>query len=385
MRVSEAVKLMSKSYLNRIVDSFTKDFTKESEAQSQDIIVKNVNELADQKRIKNLIQIYEESYDKQILQSYVLEALLEQPEYIAEESVIINTVQEVEKAILKESQSENCFQFTDSHDLDILRTVLDVAIDDSILSKEELRLIRHLRQRLGLSEKDQFLLLAQLNHYPREGNKIHTSSDCRDILLNLQKKGVVFYCNHLENGPAYVIPVELIPGVRSAIGFELTETAHSLLLNNLQVNQLSTVLDGCGVTKSGTKEDLIQRIINIDIQPSQVLNFLSNNELYALCKKLPGTAVSGLKEDRIERIIDYYDNLVIKPSSESTDEGEFYYDYLKELAIRDRKNLLTYKVIKKDKEMEKAFEIGTKYLFTKKLKLTLEELSGNDIPDGCIP
>lgn len=31
MKVSEAIKFMSKIYLNRVVDSFTKDFSRQSE------------------------------------------------------------------------------------------------------------------------------------------------------------------------------------------------------------------------------------------------------------------------------------------------------------------------------------------------------------------
>lgn len=59
MKVSEAVKLMSKSYLNRIVDSFAKDFSKQNESQARETIIKNVTELADTERIETLLQTYD--------------------------------------------------------------------------------------------------------------------------------------------------------------------------------------------------------------------------------------------------------------------------------------------------------------------------------------
>ncbi len=56
MKVADAIKQMSKLPLQRIVDSFTKDFPKPDEDQARDIILRNVEELTDGKRITTVLQ-----------------------------------------------------------------------------------------------------------------------------------------------------------------------------------------------------------------------------------------------------------------------------------------------------------------------------------------
>jgi len=385
MKVSEAVKLMSKSYLNRIVDSFAKDFSKQNESQARETIIKNVTELADTERIETLLRTYDAIYDQQILRSYLLEAFLEQPDYRATEDDLISMVQKREQRILQEIKSDDCFQYSDKNALEILKTVLKVAIEDSHLSGDELRLIYHLRKKLQLSRREQFMLLAQLNYYPKSNNNLHSPSDFNSALLDLQKLGVVFYCNQYNSGACYVIPEELVPGVKSAIGFQLSTAAYKILLQKLHGGQLQHILEAHGVKKSGVKHELIERVIAADIPPSDGLDTLSDQELYELCRTLPGANVSGIKEEKISRVIDYFDELVVKELPEDTDPGELYYDYLVELANRDRKNLLANNVISKDKEMDRSFELGTQYLLTQKLGCELEEIGGTNKPDGCIP
>jgi hypothetical protein len=69
---------------------------------------------------------------------------------------------------------------------------------------------------------------------------------------------------------------------------------------------------------------------------------------------------------------------------EADDSREKFYEYYVELATRDRENLLSNKVIKKDKDMDLAFEEGTRYLFEKKLGLSLESMPGCEHADGLL-
>ena len=375
---------MSKSYLNRIVDSFAKDFSKQNEEQARETITKNVKELADTGRIHNLLRQSDTLYNQQILRQYILETLLEQPNTSAAEQTIISHVQNREQEILKEAASEDCFQYASEPDLDVLKTVLEVAIEDSYLSGEELKLIRHLREKLNLNVKDKYLLLAQLNHYPKEGNVIHSPSEFNTALLELQKLGVVFYCNQHQNEPMFVIPDEIISGVKAAIHFELSKPAYRLLLEKLQVSQLRRILENEEIKKSGTKGDIIQRILDSEIQPSQALGILSDQELYELCNNLPGAIVSGSKHEKIDRVINYFDELTIKESSDKSNKDEKYYGYLVELAKRDHKNLINNNVIKKERDIERAFERGTTYLFSEKLGLDVENMEGSEHADGSV-
>src|SRR5690606_6528367 len=137
----------------------------------------------------------------------------------AREEDLIEEVRLLEKQVLREAADPDALKYSNSKSVEILRAVLEVALDDERLSNEELSLIRRLREKLGLHEKTKRILLARLDHFPRKGNQVHSPSDFRDVLIDLQRRGVVFYCNRLENG-CYVVPEEIVDGVKSALRIE---------------------------------------------------------------------------------------------------------------------------------------------------------------------
>ena len=122
----------------------------------------------------------------------------------------------------------------------------------------------------------------------------------------------------------------------------------------MTTNRLKAILESSGLPTSGTKDERIRRIIASGMKPSECLDDLSNDELYQLCKGLPGAKVSGTKQQRAERVIEYFASLVTKDVSHEASPGEVYYEYLVELAHRDRENLLANKVIKKTDSQERV-------------------------------
>ncbi len=380
MKAEEAVQLMTKSYLHRVIDSFTKDLPKGDEEKSRNLILKNLDELTDPDRISTVLG-FEGIYSDQILLRGILEALVNAPGYVLSEDAIVEAVVEDQLTIIANAQQPDCLRYESATAVDVFKAVLEVALDDDELSSSELRLIHKLREKVGLSERAKKLILAQMNNYPRTGNSVHSHSDFKDALIDLQRRGVVMYCNKLDGG-VYVVPEEMVAAIRRALDIELSIAAWSQLLDSLGGSHLSTILEQTGLPKSGTKEQKRDRIIAVGTQPTAALSILSSQDLYEVCSSLPGAKVSGTKMERLDRIIDYFANLVRKEISSEATPGERYYQYYSELAARDRESLLTNKVIKKDIEMERAFEEGTRYLFTERLGLLLLEFSGNDHPDG---
>lgn len=374
---------MTKWYLQRVIDSFTKDFPKPDAERAREIILENAEELTDPERIRQQLRFRDASYSHRILYRYVLEVLLNDHDHTASEEEIVTAVLEAEEAVLSEAEEGESLQYEDEHGVDILRTVLSVAVEDEQISEDEQRLIEKLRIRLGLQSKTSEILLAQLDHFPQAGNKVHTPSDTGDALKELQRRGVLFYCNRLEGG-LFLIPNEIVPGVKDALGFELGAEAWRKLLDHLKYGQLQTVLEAKGLPKSGRKAQLIERVVQAGVQPSEALDELRSEELYELLGSLPGATVSGSKHEKISRLIDYFANLVIKDLGDEVPEEEVYYEYLVELAERDRENLLANDVIKKDREMDRAFEKGTRYLFREKLGLEPLEPAGSDHADGIL-
>jgi hypothetical protein len=380
MKVAEAVQHMTKQYLHRIIDSFTKDITKPDEDRSRELVVRNAEELTDPQRIRTVLA-REGLFSDQLLEAYILEALINRAEHCSTEEALIEEVRALEQTVLDEASDPDALKYADATAVDVLKAVLEVALEDDRVSNEELNLIRRLREKLGIHEKTKRILLAQLDHFPRKGNRLHSPSEFRDLLIDLQKRGLVFYCNKLDGGQ-YVLPEEIVAGVKSALGIEMTRMGWMKLLEHLTKEQLGTILEAAGLPKSGKKADLQERVRLAALPPTESLESLSNDDLYSALSSLPGAKVSGSKAARVERIIDYFDKMVFRDVPEEAPVEELYFRYLVELARRDREILLANKVIRKDREMDDAFEKGTRYLFSEKLGLDLIQMGGSDHADG---
>jgi hypothetical protein len=302
---------------------------------------------------------------------------------MASETELVDEVTNLEQQVLDEAADPESLRYEDDRALDVMRAVLEVALEDGQIEEAELHLIRRLREKLGLSEKAKRLLLAQLGHFPRTGNRLHSPADFRDVVIDLQRRGVVFYCNKLDGGKL-VGPEEIVSPVKRSLGLELSRQAYGKLLEILTRSQLQAILDSRNLPRSGLKQEQQDRIVAAGLRPSQALDVLSNQDLYDICAALPGAKVSGTKAERVDRIIDYFGNLVVHDVREEASPGERFYQYLVELAARDRESLLSNKIIKKDRDMEDAFEEGTRYLFKERLGLDLEAMPGSDHCDGCV-
>lgn len=384
MRIEEAVECMSKIYLHRVLDSYIKDTVKPAEETSRERIVADREILFDPKNIAERMRFTGVSFDAKALAFFLLEALLAAESYQLDEQAIIGQVIEYEKKIIEEASNPDVFKYKDSTSIRTYETVLDVALEDAIISDDEKKLLGRLRTHLGLSLRDHLLIQARLKKFPKAGNEIHTEKEVKNGLLDLQRRGVVFYCNKCVGGTVYLMPEEIVPGIKKVVDMELSADAYKLMLEKLSVDALRQILDANKLPTSGNKNEKIQRIQQVDIQPTNALNVLSTDELYELCKKLPGVNVSGSKAKRVENIINHFDKLRIVQCGDSSDKREKYYEYYVELATRDRENLLTNKVINKDRDMDSAFEEATRYLFEKKLGLVLEPMSGSEHPDGIV-
>ncbi len=382
MRVADAIELMTKAMLQRVVDSFTKDFPKSDEERAREIILRNTDELTDPQRIEAVLS-FDGRLQDQIRQTCVLEALIGSPDCSASELTVVENVTQLQQQVLDTAASPDALRYEDARSVEVFRTVMKVALQDAVVTNQELELLRVLRESLGLSPLAMRIIQAQLDHFPRKGNLLHTAAECRESLLNLQRCGIVFYCNR-ANGGLYVIPEEVAPSVRRVLGIELGPQAWEKLLSNLTVAQLATILRAEGMPEYGTKETRIERVVLAGVKPSEALGRLANDDLYQLCGSLPGVKVTGSKSTRITRIVRHFANLIVRDVADETPPGERYYRYLIELAARDRANLLANRVISKDREIEGAFEEGTRYLFRERLGLELQHMEGTDHADGCI-
>ena len=138
MKVADAIKQMSKLPLQRIVDSFTKDFPKPDEDQARDIILRNVEELTDGKRITTVLQ-FDGPFKDQIRQILMLEAFVNRPDWSASEQEIVESLTGLEQDVLDAAASEDSLRYEDPDRIEILRDVLRAALADKLITFSQLK------------------------------------------------------------------------------------------------------------------------------------------------------------------------------------------------------------------------------------------------------
>jgi len=385
MRIVDCVSQMSKFYLNRIVDCFIREeIPRGDEERLREQILENAEEISDHDRIRRALKDCSLSRTDRILSSEILRALLETPNGTATENDLIQQVRHYENEIIERSKADDALAYTDDRSLDIYGTVLKTALEDDIVSDEEFALLERLRKKLKLSRLEHKILESKMGKFPKPGNELHSISEIRDCLKRLQHEGIVFYCNKTEDDSLYVLPEENAPGVKDYLGFEMSRNAQELLYESLTYDQLYQLLRQQGLPVAGSKSDKAERLIVAGCRPSEALQGLQSSELAELCAKLQGVKKSGTKQQRVKRILAYFDSLTLKEPEQSDDPRAICYQYLEEFAARDNKNLYERGLISHDRDMEKGFEEGTSYLFEEKLRCKLMEFKGSDHADGGV-
>lgn len=387
MKVEDLLDLMSKSNLEKIVKSFTTGYYQKDEEGYREQIKSNIDHLGKPETIKaslkSSIANSKKPYQQSLLIQFVLEAFLRSESFNLEEPQLIESVISMENEVIEKSKNEESYRHISSEAQSMFQVLLEVALEDASISEDEMHLIKAVRKKLKMHQQDHYLIQAKIQSFPQENNEVHSHEDIQATLNELQKAGVVFYANKM-NPKSFVLPDELIHGVKQYLGIELIEHKFYSLLDSLLTSELKSILNHLNLKQSGVKEELIHRILLSGIQPSEVLGLLGTNRLAEICKSLPEIKVSGTKDERIERIIQHYDKLTNLNSKVTEDEREVYYDFFEYLGKMDMANLLSKKIVKNESEAAKAFEKATHFLFETKLNHAPLKQEGSEHADGCL-
>lgn len=385
MRIEDCIPAMSKVFLSRVVDSFiSSDVPRGDEDRLREQILQYRSELSAQERITQAFTGLETREGARILFDAIATSLLSSPDLRSSYEGLFASVQAFEQSIIDESKCTKCLDLADQRAIDIYQAVLEVALEDDEITADERNLLERLRKKIKVSRHEHRLLEARLGKFPKPDNELHSHEDFKEALKQLQFAGIVFYCNRLDEDRNIILPEEIASSVKKTIGFEMKAETQTLLHEALTNDQLRTALLTNGLPVSGSKTDRSARLIKAGCKPSEVLGALMTSDLATICKKLQGVNVSGSKQERIDRIVDYFASLVQKMPEDTDDPRAVFYEYLEEFAARDNQNLYQMKLIKHDRDMERGFEEGTRYLFEAKLGQQLIEMHGSDHADGGV-
>ncbi|HIK75901.1 MAG TPA: hypothetical protein EYG00_14560 [Alcanivorax sp.] len=182
---------------------------------------------------------------------------------------------------------------------DLYRALLQAAWeDDGRINASEAYLLEALRNRLGLSMREQLLL----EHHPDirplwESARVYESA--RNYLL---ARGLV-----LTVQDRYVLADEVRLQIRRYWGMELHDSDYRTLLGQLTGSDLRRVLEASGLPLSGSKEERQERLVSGLVAPSFALDCLSGNELKELTRSL-GLPTSLSKAELITQLIARFDS-----------------------------------------------------------------------------
>lgn len=385
MQVADCLSIMSKLHLSRTIDSILQEnIPKGDEEQLKEQIIQNIESLISKDRINKALNLVEMNRANRFLTRTILRLLLEEPDLSATEEALWEGVQEYETKILEKAASDSALAFADKYAIDVYRTVLEVALEDEDISRDEFALLFKLREKLKISRLDHRILESQLGMFPKPENKLHVYDEFKQASMELQKKGILFFCNRAEPCALLVLPEEIAQSVRELLGFEMRRSAQEMMHNTLMLEQLRSVARQKGLPVSGSKQQLSDLLFEAQCKPSEILSVLSGEDLNGICRKLSGVPITGNKGQLVERIIDYFASLTAREEVTSDDPREVYYQYLEELAGRNNNELYRQNIISRDREMEAYFEEGTRYLFEEKLGCELIPMEGTEHADGGV-
>jgi len=383
--------------LKRVANAYVIDFKSLSKDELVEALIKTAPQYSHKKNLLDSLEqcLYHNNRNIRTLTPIIVKhILLNKDDFKIDSKKLNDEVIKFEQLIVKKSN-----EFSISHKnsrkekLEFFSFILNIAweSEDSI-SRDEKNLIVKIQRKLGISEEEYMILESKLGKFPKKKNIIHNNDEIEDAKRELQRMGILFKIRNSDGVDFDIIPFEIVNTLRDIYGVEIKKQGYFQLINNKRVKSKKYMLDiitRSGITiSSDLKNTELQEIIVNNIKPSVLLggfspkDGLSNDDIYEWVKSL-GLPVSGTKESRIYKIIEYYDNY--KEKIEITDDERIvWFNNYELLAARKLEELRKLQVIDKDLECEKMFEKATDYIFDTLLNNEPLDLIGNEHPDGIL-
>jgi hypothetical protein len=227
----------------------------------------------------------------------ILDSILTFPEYKAPIKGFKDKVIEYTESLILKAKQEDWLKSKKNYSL-YLKMLKTAWESDSQIDSNEAILLSALRRELNISFKEHVVLehhedLTQYwykdNYYEKERNYLISA-------------GIIFPIE--EN---YIIPDSLGKFIRKSWGMDLSNDQYNRLLTLMTNNELSIILEINDLPISGSSAQKIQRVLENYIPTKIALWQLNLDSLKDLARK-SGSIISGIKEEVIDNLIDYFDD-----------------------------------------------------------------------------
>jgi len=175
------------------------------------------------------------------------------------------------------------------------RVLYQARSNDELIDSSESELLAVLRQELGLTQTEHFLL----EHHADLREFWQVEGAFARELHALRSAGLVY----ARDGRT-LIPDDLVPIVRQVFGIAMARSSARRLFDLLSNNELHEGLALIEAPTSGSKSERIERLIAHMAQPRTILQsrIVSLERLRDTCRQI-GTNVTGSKEELADRIV----------------------------------------------------------------------------------
>jgi len=179
--------------------------------------------------------------------------------------------------------------------------------NDGLIDKNESQILELLKYELGIWDREHFTLM----HDDSIIGLWDLEQEYYLVRNTLLATGIIMTSNN-----RYVMADEVAEQIRKVFGIEIMDSSYKRLLAGLSREDLALILNHYALNVSGTKDAMIDRILNSLIPPSEVLGQLHLDSLRELCRR-SAIQISGVKSAVIANILQFFDqhlDLVTAPA-----------------------------------------------------------------------
>lgn len=169
--------------------------------------------------------------------------------------------------------------------------------NDGQIDKSEAHILEVVKHELGIWDREHFTLMHD-ESIIKLWDIDQEYYNARNLLLT---SGII-----LTHENKYIIADEVAIQIRKALGIDIMDDSYKRLLNSLSREDLTFALSQNQLNVSGTKEVMIERLLNSLIPPADILNLFHLESLRDLCRR-ENIHVSGVKNTVIANIIQFFD------------------------------------------------------------------------------
>lgn len=361
--------------LKRLANEYVIDYKRLSYDELKAAMIKTAPQYYNQENVYNTIKslkLHEDESVRTLLEIIIREVLLNEDNFSLCQKDLEDEVILYEQSILdRENEEEELFE---KENIKLLSYVIDAAWENNLaISADEQNLIYKLKKKLQILDDEYELIQAHRGIFPKHGNVLHTRDEIGAVRKLLQQRGILFVVRDSQGTDYDILPEEIADVIRTYYNVDIKKFSYEKLLESKYVKKKAYLIDilqkaSVELGKNETIESLSYKVMRHIKAHNLIGGFtardgLNGTDLVKWCNDI-GVSCRGSKNELIDRIVAYYDDIQ-KIEVTEDDERALYYEFYEDLASRNLDKLRKQGIIDKDLECEHKFEEATNYLFEK--------------------